>query len=461
MFLRSQGRTLHNALGSRLRRTATSLPFARERRLHPLRPPVVTIMGHVDHGKTTLLDQLRKSAVAAGEAGGITQHIGAFSVELPGSRPGDPARRITFLDTPGHAAFSRIRERGAQVTDIVVLVVAADDGVMAQTVESVRFAEAAKVPLVVAINKCDRVGMERASRIKEELLKHGVICEDLGGETQTVAVSGLTGLNLDRLLECIHLQGEMLELRADPAGPVSGTIIESKMKTGLGECATLLVQGGTLRPGTLLVAEDAICKVRAMADHAGRSIAAATPSTPVEVAGWRRLPPVGASVIQVHSEEEAAQIAAHHLAAKDELDRRNKEQILKEREEIHDKMWQIKQMALSRHSTTPLRHVLCYEEFHPASASPPLPTLHLLIKGDVVGSLEAVASVIAEIPSSKARVNVVSSAVGPVTETDIRHAKAIKGIAMDLPGVSHQPAPSRTRHLWTKDAQVDGSSGRA
>lgn len=395
----------------------------------PLRPPVVTIMGHVDHGKTTLLDYLRKSAVAASEAGGITQHIGAFSVELPGLKATDSIKRVTFLDTPGHAAFSRIRERGAQVTDIVVLVVAADDGVMAQTVESIKFAEAVRVPIVVAISKCDKYGPERVSQIKSDLLKQGVVCEDFGGDTQSVAVSGLTGLNMTSLLECILLQGELLELRADPNKSVHGTVIESRIKRGLGDCATMLVQEGTLQLGTLLVAEDAVCKVRVMSDHAGHAIHTATPSTPVEVAGWRSLPRVGATVIQVPSEEEAAHMAAHHVALKDEVERQARSLILKERHEIHNKMWQVKQTALARNSTTPLRQVLSYEEFQTDTTSA-LPTLNLLIKCDVIGSQEAVATIIREIPAAKAKVNIISNTVGPLSDTDIKTAKTTKGMSM-------------------------------
>jgi len=223
-------------------------------------------MGHVDHGKTTLLDHLRKSSVAAHEAGGITQHIGAFSVNVVN-------QQVTFLDTPGHAAFSGIRERGANVTDIVVLIIAADDGIMAQTIESIRFAQAAKSPVVVAITKCDKYGPERVTKIKKDLLKYDIVCEDFGGDVQAVAVSGLTGLGMDSLLESLLLQGELLELKADPSAPVGGAIIESRIKQGLGECATVLVQQGTLRPGLWVVAEDAICRVRAMIDHASRPIA--------------------------------------------------------------------------------------------------------------------------------------------------------------------------------------------
>lgn len=401
-----------------MRESLIRIPFRLFSQL-PLRPPVVTIMGHVDHGKTTILDYLRKSSVAASEAGGITQHIGAFSVNVA-SPSGGPINRLTFLDTPGHAAFSRIRERGAKVTDIVVLVISADDGIMAQTVESIKFIRESGVPIVVAINKCDKFG-DRANRIKEELLRHEVICEDFGGETQSVAVSGLTGLNMDKLLEALLLQGELLELRADPNGLVEGAIIESRMNIGLGECATILIQNGTLRPGIFLVAEDAIGKVRAMRDYAGRTLQEAPPSMPVEVAGWKSLPRVGAAVFQVASEIEAEKIAKTYIQQREEDIRRSKLSLLKEREIIHDKMWEVKQAAKVKGSTIPLRSVLSYEEF--AENVDERPVLSIIVKSDVIGSQEAIDKVIEEIASEKVRVNIISNTVGPVTENDIKNAK--------------------------------------
>lgn len=384
-------------------------------------------MGHVDHGKTTLLDYLRKSSVAASEAGGITQHIGAFSVPVARSAQ-SPIQRITFLDTPGHAAFSRIRERGANATDIVVLVVAADDGVMAQTIESIQFAQAANVPLVVAINKSDRCGPERAVKVKEELLKHGVVCEDFGGDTQAVAVSGLTGLGMDNLMECLLLQGELLELRADPSAPVEGVIIESRIKTGLGECATMLVQNGTLRVGTLLVAEDAPGKARLLTDHSGGALAEAGPSTPVEVAGWRSLPRVGATVMEVSGEAEGLEIVQSFLQRREEIERTHRERIIRERAILHDRMWQAKLQERTGSATGPLRNTLTYEEFEttsPSQGDPP-PILRLVVKTDVIGSSEAVASLLQAIKCSRAKIEIVSSAPGHVTETDISLAKTIR-----------------------------------
>ena len=377
-------------------------------------------MGHVDHGKTTLLDYLRKSSVAAQEAGGITQHIGAFSVAIPLPQG---VSRLTFLDTPGHAAFSRIRERGAKVTDIVVLVVSADDGIMAQTIESIQYAQAAKVPIVVAINKCDRFP-DRAARIKEDLLRHDIVCEDFGGDVQSVAVSGLTGLNVDKLLEALLLQGEMLELRADPSAPVEGTVIESRIKAGLGECATMLVHNGTLRLGALLVANDAVCRVRLLRDHAGNVLSEAPPSMPVEVAGWRSLPPVGAAVLQVASDTEANEAAEDFVRQREEADRRSKLPLLRERERLHDKMWEAKKIAMTKGSSLPHRSSLSYEEF--VEDADKRLVLPVIVKSDVIGSQEAVATIVRGIASQKVRINVISSGVGPATETDIRNAKATK-----------------------------------
>lgn len=415
---------------------------------------MVTIMGHVDHGKTTLLDYLRKSAVAASEAGGITQHIGAFSVDVS-SGPSD-INRITFLDTPGHAAFSQMRERGANVTDIVVLVVSADDGIMAQTIESIKFAQSAQVPIVVAINKCDKFGPERVIKIKEELLKYDVVCEDYGGDTQSVPVSGLTGLNMTNLLECLLLQGELLDLRADPAASVKGAIVESKMRLGLGECATMLVQNGTLKHGMMLVAEEAICKVRVMSDHAGRPLKEAPPSTPVEVAGWRRLPPVGATVMQVSSEEEAQEIVNSYQQKREEIEQINRNKIIREREILHDKMWQVKNKSLSRDATMPLRAVMSYEEF--IQDQDTRPTLNVIIKSDVIGSQEAIAKVIGEIPSKRALTKLIINSVGPITETDINNAKTTKGTSIYDPSL--YDTCSKVDCIWSKNSKIyykDGS----
>ena len=406
------------------------------------RPPVVAIMGHVDHGKTTLLDYLRKSSVATHEAGGITQHVGAFSVNIGNQQV------VTFLDTPGHAAFSGIRERGANVTDIVVLIIAADDGIMAQTVESIRFAQAAGSSIVVAITKCDRYGPERVAKIKEDLLKHNVVCEDFGGDVQAVAISGLTGMGVDILLESLLLQGDLLELKADPHAPVSGAIIESRIKQGLGESATLLVQQGTLRTGIWIVAEDAICRVRAMINHASRPVANVLPSYPVEVSGWKSLPRVGSKFIEATDESTAETIASEYIIRKEELERRRHQIILKEREAIHNRMWEEKHRAASKESTGPLRHVMSYEEFTVTNDTRPV--LNLFIKSDVVGSHEAIATIVEGISSEKVSANIISNTVGPLTETDIRTAK-ITGSKLILFNL-------RTPKMLLKVAEKEGVS---
>jgi translation initiation factor IF-2 len=247
------------------------------------RPPVVTIMGHVDHGKTSLLDALRKADIAAHEAGGITQHIGAYQVAMP------TGERVTFIDTPGHAAFTAMRARGASVTDMVVLVVAADDGVMPQTIEAISHAKAANVPLIVAINKIDKPGV-KADRVRQELLQHEIVVESLGGETQEIEVSATQKLNLDKLLEAIQLQAEILDLRANPDRAGEGTVIESKLDRGRGPVATVLVQRGTLKQGDIVVAGAEWGRVRAMLDDKGRQLKEADPSLPVEILGLSACP---------------------------------------------------------------------------------------------------------------------------------------------------------------------------
>src|SRR5258705_11018532 len=268
------------------------------------RPPVVTIMGHVDHGKTSLLDAIRTTEVAAGEAGGITQHIGAYQVSSPSHG------KITFIDTPGHAAFTAMRARGAKVTDLVVLVVAADDGVMPQTVEAIQHAQAAKVPMIVAINKIDKTDA-KADRVRNELLKHEVQVETLGGEVLDVEVSATKKLNLDRLLDTISLQSEILDLRADPNRPAEGTVIEARLDRGRGPVATVLVQRGTLRVGDLIVAGADWGRVRALISDTGVPVETAGPSTPVEVLGFNGTPEAGDRLAVVRTEARAREVTAY------------------------------------------------------------------------------------------------------------------------------------------------------
>ena len=268
------------------------------------RPPVVTIMGHVDHGKTSLLDALRHTDVAAGEAGGITQHIGAYQVTL------HSGEQITFLDTPGHEAFTAMRARGAAVTDIVVLVVAADDGVMPQTIEAIKHAKAAQVPIIVAVNKIDRPGAD-PSRVRQELLQYEIVVEEMGGDTQDVEVSALKKIGLDKLEEAILLQAEVLELRANPNRSAEGAVIESRLDRGRGPVATVLVQKGTLHPGDIVVAGAQWGRVRAMQDDKGKPVKAATPSTPVEILGLSAAPTAGEPFVVVESDARAREIVEY------------------------------------------------------------------------------------------------------------------------------------------------------
>ncbi|KAI8916813.1 P-loop containing nucleoside triphosphate hydrolase protein [Entophlyctis helioformis] len=380
---------------------------------YPLRPPVVTIMGHVDHGKTTLLDSLRKTSVAAGEAGGITQHIGAFSVLLP------TGPRITFLDTPGHAAFSAMRERGAQTTDIVVLVVAADDGVMPQTVEAIKHAQAANVPLIVALNKCDKPGVN-TKKVKEGLLRHNIVLEEFGGEIPAVEVSGLTGKGLDELEETILTLSEVLDMRGDPDGLCEATVVEAKLNRERGNVATVLVRRGTLRPGSVLVAGNVWCKVRRLLDENGSEVEQAGPSTPVEVMGWKELPQAGDSVLQAESEQLAKRVVqsrkrhAEYLAGIEAIETMNQKRMQEKaiRAEAADGSAE----AGSGPATA------AAEAFKAASDGKK--ELRLILKADVHGTLEALEGVLQGLPSHEIQATAVSAGVGAVTDSDIQMAIA-------------------------------------
>ncbi|GIX31896.1 MAG: hypothetical protein KatS3mg124_2368 [Porticoccaceae bacterium] len=347
------------------------------------RPPVVTVMGHVDHGKTSLLDHIRKTRVAAGEAGGITQHIGAYHVETP-------AGTITFLDTPGHAAFTAMRARGARCTDVVILVVAADDGVMPQTEEAIQHARAAGVPIVVAINKIDKDTAD-PERVMSELAAKDVIPEEWGGDVQFIKVSALTGQGIDELLEAVLLQAELLELKAPVEGPARGVIIESRLDKGRGVVATALVQAGTLRKGDLVLAGEALGRIRLMSDENGRPVQSAGPSIPVEIVGLDTPPDAGDEFLVVADERKAREVA--------EL-RREK----------------AREARLARQRTAKLENV--FAAFGEAEKK----VLPVVVKADVRGSLEAILSALAELETDEVGVDVIASGVGAIGESDVNLA---------------------------------------
>jgi len=349
------------------------------------RPPVVTVMGHVDHGKTSLLDHIRRTKVAAGEAGGITQHIGAYHVETPRGV-------VTFLDTPGHEAFTAMRARGAQVTDLVILVVAADDGVMPQTIEAINHARAANVPLVVAINKIDKPDAN-AEKVKQELLGHSVIPEDLGGDVPFVAVSAKTGQGIDELLERVLLQAEVLELKAPLETPAKGVIIEARLDKGRGPVATLLVQSGTLRRGDVVLSGAVFGRVRAMLDENGRPTQSAGPSIPVEIQGLSGVPSAGDDATVIADERKAREIA---------LFRQGK----------------FRDVKLAKRQATSLENI--FDQIGESGAK----TLAIVLKADVQGSQEALAHALSRLSTEEVKVNIVHAAVGGITESDINLALA-------------------------------------
>ncbi|HLX80167.1 MAG TPA: translation initiation factor IF-2 [Burkholderiales bacterium] len=349
------------------------------------RPPVVTVMGHVDHGKTSLLDYIRTTKVAAGEAGGITQHIGAYHVETPRGV-------ITFLDTPGHEAFTAMRARGAKVTDIVVLVVAADDGAMPQTIEAIAHAKAAEVPLVVAINKIDK-HEANPEKVRQDLLAHGVVPEDLGGESPVVPVSAKTGQGVDALLEQILLQAEVLELKAQIDAPAKGVVIEARLDKGRGPVATLLVQSGTLKRGDVVVVGAVYGRVRAMLDENGKPVQSAGPSIPVEIQGLSDVPRAGEEMVVLADEKKAREVA---------LFRQGK----------------YREVKLSKQRASNLENM--FSEMGTSGKK----TLALLIKADVQGSQEALAHALTRLSNEEVKVGVVHSGVGGITESDVNLALA-------------------------------------
>ena len=356
------------------------------------RAPVVTIMGHVDHGKTSLLDAIRAANVASGEAGGITQHIGAYQVTTEGGQ------KITFIDTPGHAAFTAMRARGAKVTDIVVLVVAADDGVMPQTIEAIAHAKAAEVPLIVAINKIDKPNVD-PNRVRTELLQHEVIVESMSGETLEVEVSALKQTNLDGLLEAINLQAELLDLRANPDRSAEGFVIEAKLERGRGPVGTLLVQRGSLAVGDIVVAGTAWGRVRALIDDTGSNVAKAGPSFPVEVLGFDTAPEAGDQFAVVENEARAREITDYRIR--------------KRRETLG-----------SAGSARTLEQMM--QQLHEEGKK----EFPLIVKGDVQGSVEAIAGALAKVGNEEVEARIIHSGVGGVTESDITLAAASNAVVI-------------------------------
>ncbi|XP_029632400.1 translation initiation factor IF-2, mitochondrial isoform X2 [Salmo trutta] len=391
------------------------------------RPPVVTIMGHVDHGKTTLLDSLRKSQVAAGEAGGITQHIGAFLVQLPSGE------KITFLDTPGHAAFSAMRARGALATDIVILVVAADDGVMKQTIESILHAKKAQVPIIVAVNKCDKHQADPA-RVKQELLSHDVVCEEYGGEVQAIHVSALKGDNLLELAEATVTLAEMMELKGDPTGLVEGTIIESRSDKGKGPVTTAIVQRGTLKKGCTLVAGKTWAKVRFLFDENNCTVKEAGPSTAVEIVGWKELPSAGEEILEVESEKRAREVVdwrcyqeeqdklKEDMQAIEVKQREHHESYKKEREPLAHLSWRQRKSALYK-ANKKLMAMRPSEKLESQELSLPL-----IVKGDVDGSVEAILNILESYDAhNQCQMEVVHFGIGDVSENDLNLAETFSG----------------------------------
>lgn len=377
------------------------------------RPPVVTIMGHVDHGKTTILDYLRKSLVVAGEFGGITQHIGAFSVVTPVSK-----KKITFLDTPGHAAFLSMRERGAIVTDVVVLVVAADDSVMPQTVEAIKHAKKAGVPMIVAINKCDKHGL-KLERVLADLARHDIDIEDYGGETQTVKVSGKTGQNMDKLEEAVITLSELAEFKAERSGVAAEAwVLELSVAKGLGNVATVLVRRGTVRPGCFLVAGTTYCKVRGMKDEHGRSVQAAGPSTPVQVWGWKELPQAGERILEAVTEAACRKVVANRATRQRQI------QAAKDIESINEKRQkEVEELQRAEKANELKLAGLDPLEFLEAEAH--TQRVKYIVKADVFGSAEAVKESIDGLGNDEVAALVVAHEAGAPGDADIRTAEAV------------------------------------
>lgn len=377
------------------------------------RPPVVTIMGHVDHGKTSLLDYIRKANVAAKEHGGITQHIGAYQVELPEGK-------ITFLDTPGHAAFTAMRARGAQVTDIAILVVAADDGIMPQTIEAINHIKNSGVPMIVAVNKCDKPGAN-PERVITQLTEHEVVPEAFGGQTATFNVSALTGMGVPELLEGILLQAEIMDLKADPKGNFLGVVIEAKLEKGRGAVATVLVEEGTLKISDALIAGSTYGRIKAMTDYLGERITEAGPSVPVEILGLNEVPAAGDKVVVAVDDRQAREVATSRASA----DR-------------------IKGLQAPTRGITlaDLRKRMNDDE---------IKDLNLVVKGDVQGSVEAVRGLLEKLENAEVTAKVIHSGVGTITESDVLLASAANAICI---GFNVKPEAGAKREAERRKVEI-------
>ncbi len=376
------------------------------------RAPIVTVMGHVDHGKTSLLDHIRNTRVAAGEAGGITQHVGAYAVALP------DGRTITFLDTPGHEAFTAMRARGAQVTDIVILVVAADDSVMPQTVEAINHAQAAGVPLVVAINKIDKQDAN-PDKIKQQLLEHNVVVEDYGGKSQVALISAKTGKGIDELLEKVLIEAELMELKANPSRNASGIVLEARVDKGKGVVANLLVQRGTITIGDVFVAGQVFGRVRAMENELGKRIQTAGPSTPIQIIGFDGMPQAGDKLVCTDDEKKARDVAQQRQQIKREQD-----------------------MRLVRHLTL--------DDISRRMALGEVVDLNLIIKGDVDGSIEALSGSLLKLSTDEVQVNVIHTGVGAISESDVLLASASDAII-----IGFQVRPTANARKLAEVEQID------
>lgn len=376
------------------------------------RAPIVTVMGHVDHGKTSLLDHIRNTRVAAGEAGGITQHVGAYAVSLP------DGRTITFLDTPGHEAFTAMRARGAQVTDIVILVVAADDSVMPQTIEAINHAQAAGVPLVVAINKIDKQDAN-PDKIKQQLLEHNVVVEDYGGKSQVALISAKTGLGIDELLEKVLIEAELMELKANADRNASGIVLEARVDKGKGVVANLLVQRGTITVGDVFVAGQVFGRVRAMENELGKRIQTAGPSTPIQIIGFDGMPQAGDKLVCTDDEKKAREVAQQRQQIKREQD-----------------------MRLVRHLTL--------DDISRRMALGEVVDLNLIIKGDVDGSIEALSGSLLKLSTDEVQVNVIHTGVGAISESDVLLASASDAII-----IGFQVRPTANARKLAEVEQID------